>query len=84
MGALLSLTGTNTYVSNIHYAASGQVTLAKAYTQYGEVLSSSGSGASPFAYTGEQQDASGFTYLQARVLFEWHRSLSDAGYVGRG
>jgi len=45
---------------------SGQVTLAKSYNPYGEMLSSNGSGASPFAYTGEQQDASGLTYLRSR------------------
>ena len=45
---------------------SGQVTLTKSYAPYGEVMSSNGSGSSPFAYTGEQQDVSGLTYLRAR------------------
>jgi RHS repeat-associated protein len=46
--------------------ASGQVTLTKSYTPYGEALSSVGSGTSMYAFTGEQQDASGLTYLRAR------------------
>ena len=46
--------------------ASGTITLAKGYTPYGEVMSTAGSGTSPFAYTGEQTDASGLTYLRAR------------------
>ena len=46
--------------------ASGEITLAKSYQPYGEMLSSFGSSASPFAFTGEQQDASGLTYLRAR------------------
>lgn len=45
---------------------SGQVTLAKSYAPYGETRSSVGSGSSAFAFTGEQQDASGLTYLRAR------------------
>ena len=45
---------------------SGNVTLTKSYAPYGDTLSSAGSGASPFAFTGEQQDASGLTYLRAR------------------
>ena len=43
---------------------SGQVTLTKSYAPYGEVMSSNGSGSSPFAYTGEQVDVSGLTYTQ--------------------
>jgi RHS repeat-associated protein len=43
-----------------------QVTLSKSYDPYGETLSSYGSGASIYAYTGEQQDATGLTYLRAR------------------
>jgi RHS repeat-associated protein len=46
--------------------AQGNVTLAKSYAPYGEVMSSAGSGTSAFAYTGEQMDASGLTYLRAR------------------
>jgi len=46
--------------------AGGEITLAKSYQPYGDVLSSFGSSASPFAFTGEQQDASGMVYLRAR------------------
>lgn len=45
---------------------SGDVTLAKSYTPFGEVLSSNGSGVSPFAYTGEATDANGMVYLRSR------------------
>ncbi len=44
----------------------GAVTLAKSYQPYGEPLSSAGNGSSPFAFTGEQTDVSGMTYLRAR------------------
>jgi RHS repeat-associated protein len=44
----------------------GTVTLAKSYAPYGETRSSAGSGTSPFAFTGEQVDASGLTYLRSR------------------
>ena len=44
----------------------GEVTLAKSYDPYGKVVSSTGSGSSEFAYTGEQQDVSGLTDLRAR------------------
>jgi len=47
-------------------AGNGDITLTKSYAPYGEVLSSAGSSSSPFAFTGEQQDASGLTYLRAR------------------
>jgi len=46
--------------------AGGTITLGKSYTPYGEVTSTAGSGTSPFAFTGEQQDASGLTYLRSR------------------
>jgi len=46
--------------------SSGTVTLAKSYAPYGETRSSVGSGTSPFAYTGEQTDSSGLTYLRSR------------------
>jgi RHS repeat-associated protein len=46
--------------------ATGEITLAKSYQPYGEMLSSVGSSVSPFAFTGEQQDVSGLTYLRAR------------------
>jgi RHS repeat-associated protein len=44
----------------------GSITLTKSYAPYGEVMASAGSGASVFAYTGEQQDVSGLVYLRAR------------------
>jgi len=44
----------------------GEITLAKSYAPYGEVANSAGSAVSPFAFTGEQVDASGLTYLRAR------------------
>jgi RHS repeat-associated protein len=44
----------------------GDITLAKSYNPYGEVTQSTGSSESIYAYTGEQQDASGLTYLRAR------------------
>ena len=46
--------------------ASGEITLAKSYQPYGEVANSVGSAVSPFAFTGEQTDVSGLTYLRAR------------------
>jgi RHS repeat-associated protein len=46
--------------------ATGEITLAKSYQPYGEMLASVGNGTSPFAFTGEQQDVSGLTYLRAR------------------
>ena len=47
--------------------ASGTITLAKGYTPYGEVMSTAGSGTSISAYTGEQTDVSGLTYLRSRL-----------------
>ena len=44
----------------------GALTLAKSYQPYGETLSSMGNGSNPFAFTGEQTDVSGLTYLRAR------------------
>jgi RHS repeat-associated protein len=44
----------------------GTVTLAKSYAPYGETRSSAGSGTSIYSFTGEQQDASGLTYLRSR------------------
>jgi RHS repeat-associated protein len=44
----------------------GEITLAKSYNPYGEVTHTAGSGQSMYAYTGEQLDASGLTYLRAR------------------
>jgi RHS repeat-associated protein len=44
----------------------GEITLAKNYSPYGEVITSAGNSESPFAYTGEQTDSTGLTYLRAR------------------
>jgi RHS repeat-associated protein len=44
----------------------GEITLAKSYDPYGTVSQSVGGGESIYAYTGEQVDASGLTYLRAR------------------
>jgi len=46
--------------------ASGAVTLAKTYKPFGEVLSSTGSGASVFGFDGESTDTTGLQYLRAR------------------
>ena len=63
--------------------AGGEVTLAKSYTPYGEVMSSAGSGTSPFAFTSEQQDASGLTYLRARYYSSGNgRFLTKDTWVG--
>lgn len=43
-----------------------EITLTKSYAPYGEVRASAGESASPFAFTGEQLDPSGLTYLRAR------------------
>ena len=45
---------------------SDAVTLSKSYDPYGNVIASTGSGTSIFAYTGEEGDQSGLTYLRAR------------------
>jgi RHS repeat-associated protein len=44
----------------------GEVTFAKSYNPYGEVMSVSGNRTSIYAYTGEATDASGLTYLRTR------------------
>jgi RHS repeat-associated protein len=44
----------------------GAVTLAKSYQPYGTPLTATGSGASIYGFTGEQQDPTGLTYLRAR------------------
>jgi RHS repeat-associated protein len=47
--------------------ANGNITLAKDYNPYGEVLSSTGSGTTSYGFTGEWTDAStGDIYLRAR------------------
>jgi len=46
----------------------GAVTLTQNYAPYGETISSVGSGASVYQFTGESRDANGLTYLRARYL----------------
>jgi RHS repeat-associated protein len=58
--------------------ANTEITLSKAYDPYGNVTYSAGSGTSPFAFTGEQMDASGLTYLRARYY-----SSSDGRFLTR-
>jgi hypothetical protein len=48
--------------------ANGSVTLAKDYEPYGEALTSAGSGATSYGYSGEMTDATGLIYLRARYL----------------
>jgi len=58
--------------------AAGQITLVKSYEPYGSVVSSVGSGASAYGFTGEQQDVSGLVYLRARYYAPW-----DGRFVSR-
>ena len=46
--------------------ASKAVTLAQSYQPYGELLSTTGGGATSYAFTGEWQDATGLVHLRAR------------------
>lgn len=46
--------------------STGEITLSKSYDPYGNVTQSYGSGQSIYAYTGEQTDSTGLTYLRAR------------------
>jgi RHS repeat-associated protein len=46
----------------------GEVTLAKDYEPYGEVLSAEGGGSTSYAFTGEMQDSSGLVFLRARYF----------------
>ncbi len=45
---------------------SGDITLSKSYTPFGNVIHSSGDGVSIYGYTGEVSDESGLVYLRAR------------------
>ena len=55
------------------------ITLTKSYEPYGEILSSAGSGASTYGYTGEMQDVStGLVYLRARYY-----AYRDARFLTR-
>jgi RHS repeat-associated protein len=58
--------------------ANAEITLSKAYDPYGSVAYSVGSGTSPFAFTGEQTDVSGLTYLRARYY-----SSTDGRFLSR-
>jgi len=51
--------------------SNAEITLAKSYDPYGQVLSSVGDGESAFAYTGEAMGANGLTYLRARYYAPW-------------
>ncbi|MCC7358292.1 MAG: hypothetical protein IT317_02375 [Anaerolineales bacterium] len=44
----------------------GDVTLARSYEPYGDVLSSAGSGVTSYSFTGEWRDGNGLIYLRAR------------------
>ncbi len=48
--------------------ANGDVTLARSYTPYGEVLDSDGTGSTAYGYTGEWLDDTGLVHLRARYL----------------
>lgn len=56
----------------------GQITLVKSYEPYGSVVSSVGSDASAFGFTGEWTDVTGLVYLRARYYAPW-----DGRFVGR-
>ncbi len=45
---------------------SGDITLSKSYTPFGEVIASTGTGESVYGYTGEVTGPSGLVYLRAR------------------
>ena len=56
----------------------GAVTLTQSYAPYGETISSVGSGASAYQFTGESRDANGLTYLRARYY-----NSSDGRFLTR-
>jgi RHS repeat-associated protein len=61
----------------------GQITLVKSYEPYGSVVSSVGSDASAFGFTGEWTDVTGLVYLRARYYAPWDgRFLSRDGWEG--
>ena len=49
----------------------GVVTLVRSYQPYGEVLSSAGSSATSYGFTGEMVDTSGLIFLRARYYTPW-------------
>jgi RHS repeat-associated protein len=63
---------------------SGQVTYAKSYDPYGNVTQTSGESHSDFAYTGEQQDVGGLTYLRARYYNSADGRFQSRGILGVG
>ena len=56
----------------------GMVTLTQSYAPYGETVSSTGSGASVYQFTGESRDANGLTYLRARYY-----NSGDGRFISR-
>ena len=46
--------------------ASGEITMARAYKPFGELMNSAGSGASAYGFTGEWTDSTGLVNLRAR------------------
>ncbi len=54
------------------------VMLTQSYSPYGETISSMGSGASAYQFTGESRDANGLTYLRARYY-----NSGDGRFVSR-
>ncbi len=63
--------------------ADGEVTLAKGYEPYGQLMSSAGSGATSYGFTNEWMDATGLVYLRARYYAPWQgRFLSRDAWDG--
>ncbi|PKO16677.1 MAG: hypothetical protein CVU39_07585 [Chloroflexi bacterium HGW-Chloroflexi-10] len=59
--------------------STGAVTLTQSYTPYGEVLTTSGTGVTDYAYTGEMYDAgTGLVFLRARYY-----SVGDGRFISR-
>jgi RHS repeat-associated protein len=54
------------------------VTMAMSYEPFGDTITSAGSAATAFQFTGEQRDATGLTYLRARYY-----ASSTARYISR-
>ena len=51
--------------------ASGEITLARIYEPFGEVMNAAGSGASVYGFTGEWTDITGLVNLRARYYAPW-------------
>ncbi len=63
----------------------GNVTLAKNYEPYGELMDSAGSRGTSYGYTSEWTDATGLVYLRARYYAPWqgrflNRDMWDGDY----